>query len=215
MRRFSDSPVRCKVPAVRTWLPEVCVISACLAAIALGAAAQNTQKPSNPANIPRSDTASIAPCDTAGQREITVVCEYVPAAESESPRIVINRISLSFKPKDESHMTVELTFTNVGSAAFTEARTVYLAMDDTTGQNHVRRPLPQVDFRQLEPGKAVTFTEHILMPAFQPGHYIINLWIPSIEQSLKFDPAHNLLLANDNVPNKKTGLNQLATFTVR
>lgn len=213
MVRLTVSSVRRKA-AARFLYGALCFVSAVFATAPRGAT-KDTQKPSAPTAAPQSDTASTAPCDTTAQRELTLACEYTLSAESASPRIAINRLSVSFQPKHESHMTLELTFTNMASTTLTEGRTVYFAIDDQAGQNHVRRPLPHVDFRALEPSKATTFTEHILMPAFQPGRYIINLWIPSNDPSVKFDPAHNLLLASDTVPNKKTGLNQLATFTVR
>jgi len=53
-----------------------------------------------------------------------------------------------------------------------------------------------------------------LSPAFRRGTYTIHLWIPSSEPSLKFNPAHNLLLNNIGVADSVTGLNTLATFTV-
>lgn len=111
-------------------------------------------------------------------------------------------------------MRVELTFTNASEHAISQARTVYIAIDDESGQNHIRRQLPLVDFTKFVPGKPITFSEVLRAPAFQPGHYSIYLWIPSSDPSLKFDATHNFLLSNAGVPDEKSGLNTIATFTV-
>ena len=110
-------------------------------------------------------------------------------------------------------MHVELTFSNESDAKIEEKRRIYLALDDAKGQNHMRRPLPHVDFTKLEPGKPMTFEERLLAPAFEPGIYSISLWIPSNDAALKFDPAHNILLSNEGVPNTESGLNRIADFT--
>jgi hypothetical protein len=110
-------------------------------------------------------------------------------------------------------MHVELTFTNDSDVKITEKRTIYLAFDDAKGENHMRRPLPHVDFTKLEPGKPMTFAETLLAPAFQRGIYSISLWIPSNDAALKFDAAHNFLLSDEGVPETESGLNRIAQFT--
>lgn len=111
-------------------------------------------------------------------------------------------------------MRVELTFTNASGHAISETRTVYIAIDDDAGENHIRRPLPRVDFTKLVPGQSTTFSDVLRAPAFQPGHYKIYLWIPSSDPSLKFDATRNFLLSNSGVPDEKSGLNTIAAFTV-
>jgi len=112
-------------------------------------------------------------CETKGTRELTISCKYsVTAAlpqERSTPRVALNRALISFEPWDESHMHVELTFSNDSDKMIPEKRTIYLAFDDAKGENHMRRPLPQVDFTKLEPGKPMTFEETLLAPAFGPG----------------------------------------------
>jgi hypothetical protein len=156
-------------------------------------------------------------CETQGTGEVTISCSYSATAtaprENSAPRVVLNRVAISFKPASESHMLVELTFTNDSDAKIAEKRTIYIALDDAKGQNHMRRPLPHVDFTKLEPGKPMTFEERLLAPAFEPGIYSISLWIPSNDAALKFDPAHNFLLSNEGVPNAESGLNRIANFT--
>jgi hypothetical protein len=110
-------------------------------------------------------------------------------------------------------MHVELTFTNDSDTKIAEKRTIYLAFDDAKGENHMRRPLPHVDFTKLEPGKPVTFEERLLAPAFERGIYSISLWIPSNDAALKFDRAHNFLLSDEGVPDTESGLNRIAKFT--
>ena len=156
-------------------------------------------------------------CETKGTRELTISCKYsvtaAPLQESTTPRIALNRALISFEPWDESHMHVELTFTNDSDKMIAEKRTIYLAFDDAKGENHMRRPLPHVDFTKLEPGKPMTFEETLLAPAFGPGTYSISLWIPSNDATLKFDRAHNFLLSNEGVPDTESGLNRIAKFT--
>lgn len=157
-------------------------------------------------------------CETRGKDEITITCHYRSAEHSASnsvaePQIVLHRAVISFKTRDESRMLVELTMTNGDKVPFSNARTVYLVIDDDTGQNYVRRALPHVDFRKLAPGAKLTFSERLLIAPFPPGHYTVQLWIPDPDDSVKFNPTHNLLLRNVGVANRATGLNLLATFT--
>lgn len=162
-------------------------------------------------------TAGGPQCETQGTNEVTISCSYAATAtaprENSTPRIVLNRVVISFKVASESHMHVELTFSNESDTKIAEKRTIYLAFDDAKGQNHMRRPLPHVDFTKLEPGKPMTFEETLLAPAFEPGVYSISLWIPSNDAALKFDAAHNFLLSDEGVPNTESGLNRIAEFT--
>ena len=158
-------------------------------------------------------------CEIAETNQITIVCMFSPAATSSAdarsvPRVILNRAEMSFKTSSESHMRIQLSFTNDSGGQINEQRTVYLAIDDEKGQNHMRRPLPQVDFTKLEPGKRTKFEETLLAPAFSPGPYIVSLWIPSSDPSWKFDPAHNFLLSSAGVPDAATGLNLVAKFKV-
>jgi len=155
---------------------------------------------------------------TTGTTEVTISCSYSPstaatAPDSSTPRVMLDRAVISFATSTESHMHIELTFTNDTSTKIAERRTVYLAFDDARGENHMRRPLPHVDLTKIEPGKPMKFEEILLAPAFQPGPYTISLWIPSNEDALKFKPDHNFLLSNEGVPDTESGLNRIAKFT--
>jgi hypothetical protein len=167
----------------------------------------------------RTESSAAPRCDTVGKKEITITCHYSasPAANPRSnrePRIVLNDAALSFKTSHDSHMHVELTFTNEGTNLISDGRSVYLAIDDDSGRNYVRRLLPHIDFRSLAPGAQQTISERLLVPALRPRHYTIRLWIPNPDPNLKFDPAHNLLLSSVGVPDPESGLNLIATFSV-
>ncbi len=185
----------------------------------LGAFASGSTRPH--ATLPAGQSSSAPPtdaypCHAEGKIEISIDCKYSDAAKADiaAPSVMLNQAKLWFRAKDDSKMRVELTFTNTGKQAISDARTVYIAIDEESGENHLRRVLPTVDFRKLAPGGQVTFSETLRAPAFQAGQYKINLWIPSTDPALKFDPTHNFLLANHNVPDAKSGLNTIATFTV-
>jgi hypothetical protein len=160
-----------------------------------------------------------AGCSAAGKKQITFRCNYTAAPRSASERltgarIVLNRALLSFNPADESHLTISLTFTNAGRIRVSDRPKVYLAIDDDTGANYLRRDLPAVDLSQIAPGEHITFSERLLSPAFRPGHYRISVWVPSAEPALKFDPRHNFMFSSAGVTDLSAGLNKLGAFTV-
>jgi len=170
-------------------------------------------------SVPVNESFASPRCDIAGTKAIRITCHYTasPAADSGSgqePRVVLNDAFLSFKTRDDNYMHVDLTFTNAGKNAISDARPVYLAIDDDAGSNYIRRLLPHVDFRSLAPGVPQTFSERLLAPALQPRQYIVRLWIPNPDPSMKFDPAHNFLLSSAGVPDAKSGLNLIAKFSV-
>lgn len=181
---------------------------------------RSQRQTSSPASALSRNRASSGPrCETKGEEKIVITCSYRSApgqaGGGKNPSsIVITRAVISFRPDDSSNMLAKLTFTSSGTVRSSDARTVYLEIDDSAGNNYVRRSLPTVDFRKLSPGKAVTFSEELRVSAFPPGQYAIALWIPSSEPALKFSPARNLLVSSAGVPDPRTGLNILAKFTV-
>jgi hypothetical protein len=186
-------------------------------AVAAGSQGGTTQSTSPAASDATVKSPAASECKAAGKSEITIKCEYkaMPRSSLDSktkPRIALNRSVFWFKTKDDSLMHVELTFTNEDATRISDVRSVYLAIDDQRGQNHMRRALPHADFSKIEPGQTLTFQDTLIAPAFSQGQYTISLWIPASDPSLKFDPAHNLLLNSRDVANPVTGLNTLATF---
>jgi hypothetical protein len=176
-------------------------------------------KTSDASNSIRAQHAPAPRCQATGTGEITIKCDYstVPVNPEQSvsePRIALNHAALSFKAKHDSWTSIELTFTKLDTAPVSEPRLVYLAVDDDSGHNFIRRVLPKVDFRSLAAGKRTEFFDHLLIPALQPGHYRIELWIPSSDPSLKFNSRNNFLISSFGVADKKTGLNRIATFSV-
>jgi Domain of unknown function (DUF4832) len=215
--------------SVRSYLfARVSLFFLSLAVLALSASQSNRldaswliapQSAAGPAATAQSNPAVGQRCHVEGKTEIAIACDYAEAAVAASdghaePRIVLNRAVLWFKAKDDSRMRVDLTFTNAGKDAMKEGRPVYLAIDDDAGQNHLRRPLVHVDLTKIAPGEHLAFSETLRAPAFQPGHYTIQLWIPSADPALKFDSTRNFLIASVGVPDEKSGLNTIATFVV-
>ena len=167
-------------------------LTALLVVFTSQAAAHKTNAPET-SQRPRNHRPSQPRCETKGEEQIVITCSYRsalgPASHDKSrSRIAITRAVISFRPDESSKMRAELTFTNTGTGRSSDARTVYLEIDDNAGNNYVRRSLPTVDFRKLSPGKAVTFSEQLRVFAFPPGQYTIALWIPSSEAALKFNP---------------------------
>jgi hypothetical protein len=158
-------------------------------------------------------------CEATGKTEIKIDCAYPASSDisterQDAPRILLDHAVITFAPKHESHMQIQLTFTNESAVPFAASRTVYIAFDDEAGQNHIRRPLPHVDFQKLVSGEPMTFSDQFLAPALQPGRYFVRLWIPDPNPALKFDAAHNFLLGNEGMADPSSGLNQVATVFV-
>ena len=159
-------------------------------------------------------------CEFKGKEEIRIDCIYRIAnsktlGTESKPQIVLNHAVITFEPKHESRMRIELTFTNEAKTAVTERRTVYIEFNDPAGENHIRRPLPHVDFQKLSPGEPVTFVDQFLAPALRPDRYFVRLWIPSPDPERKFDATQNLLLSNEGMADHATGLNRIATIMVK
>jgi hypothetical protein len=192
-----------------------------LGAIEILAAASASPRPlSSVRQITKANPPVSAPeCEVLGPREITITCTYAANLSANAdprmvPRIILNRAVISLTPWEGSPMRVELTFTNGTKTRIADHRTLYFAIDDAKGENHVRRQLPSVDLTKLEPGKPMKFEETLLVAKFSAGQYIASLWIPSTVPSQEFNPAHNLLLSSKGVADPVTGLNRLAKFTV-
>src|SRR5260370_24165590 len=97
-------------------------------------------------------------CETVGDDEITITCDYGRAPRSASNdmrpwQVAINRAVLSFEPNDSSNLRVKLTFTNTSATPILEPRTVYIAIDDNAVYNYVTSALPTLDFRKHDPPK--------------------------------------------------------------
>ena len=51
-------------------------------------------------------------------------------------------------------MHVELTFSNDSDAKIEEKRTIYMALDDAKGQNHMRKTVAACGFHETRAGEA-------------------------------------------------------------
>jgi hypothetical protein len=181
---------------------------------------QESPQPTSRVPATSPDKTEVAPqCKTTGTKEITISCTYTPSLETSTitknvARIVLNRAEVSFELNHESYMRVELEFTNEGGSSLTSAPTVYLAIDDDTGRNAIRRVLTHVDLARLHTGERLTFIDRLLVGAFTSGQYTISLSIPDPEPSRKNIPAYNMLLSSTGVPDPATRLNTIAHFSV-
>jgi len=61
----------------------------------------------------------------------------------------------------------------------------------------------------------VTFSDKLLIGALRPGHYFVHLSIPSPDPAAVQDTSQNLLLSNIGISDQHTGLNTIASFTIR
>lgn len=165
-------------------------------------------------------TETLPRCQITGTQDIAIICNYTPmplnaARSPHEPQIALNRVELSFGTTDSNWMRLELRFTKLDKRPISEARSVYIAFDDDSGHNFIRRPLPSVNLAALVTGKSADFQERLLVPALRPGHYQIKLWIPSVNPAFKFDYRHNLLVSSFGVADESSGLNRIAAFSVR
>ena len=193
----------------------------CCAVAAISKAVEPAQAtPDSPALHSASTQPETKPrCQVTGTREIAVACDFTalpadPAQVASEPLIALNHAELQFKTRDDNWMSLELRFTKLNSTPISEAHRVYIAIDDDSGHNFIRRPLPSVNLAGLIPGKAAEFKERLLFPALRPGHYQIKLWIPSVDPSLMFNATHNLLVSSFGVADEKSGLNTISGFSV-
>jgi len=195
-----------------------CLCCAVFIAIATGAAQERID---SSASRPISSQAGTQPhCRINGTSDIAIHCDYkqMPLRSAQSPgepQIALNRAELSFNTKDDNWMRLELRFTRKDHVPISVARPVYIAVDDDAGHNFIRRPLPNVNLAGLIPGRSAHFQERLFVPSLQPGHYHINLWIPSDDPEFKFNAAHNLLLSSYGVGDDETRLNRIAEFSVK
>src|SRR5262249_16477460 len=78
-------------------------------------------------------------CQIEEKDEIRIVCTYTPSPRSSrggspDPGVAITRAVFSgLEPNEASNLHAELTFTNTGTKQISEARTVYLEIDDDAG----------------------------------------------------------------------------------
>ena len=174
---------------------------------------------SSVSHSPSAQTETQPRCQVTGTREIAVACDFTAlpmdsAQAANEPLIALNHAELQFKTHDDNWMSLELTLTKLNSTPISEAHRVYIEIDDDSGHNFIRRPLPSVNLASLTPGHPADFKERLLFPALRPGHYQIKLWIPSVDPSLMFNAAHNLLVSSFGVADEKSGLNTISAFSV-
>jgi hypothetical protein len=169
-----------------------------------------------PLRSPEQLKSSNRACQATSLKELILDCSYRPGAGAftSSPHLRLIQASLSFKVKGENYMSLSLQIANEDTVRLVERRIVFIEIDDTKGNNYLRRSLPHTDLSLIKPSKTRTFSEKLLVGSFLPGDYIISLWIPSPEPKETYDRKRNFLLGGENVAVPDTGLNTLAQFTV-
>jgi hypothetical protein len=155
-------------------------------------------------------------CQSTTAKELILDCSYRPGTRAfvSSPHLRLIHASLSFEVKGENYMSLSLQIANEDTVRLAERRTVFIEVDGTKGNNYLRRPLPHTDLGLVKPGETRTFYEKLLVGSFQPGDYIIFLWIPSSETGQTYNSKQNFLLGGEGVATLDNGLNKLAQFKV-
>lgn len=155
-------------------------------------------------------------CQATTAKDLVLDCSYRAGTVAfvRSPHLRLIHVSLSFEVKGENYMSLSLQIANDAAVRLAERRTAFIEIDDTNGNNYLRRPLPHTDLGLVEPGETRTFSEKLLVGSFRPGDYIIFLWIPSSEAGQTYNPNQSLLLGGENVASPDKGLNKLAQFKV-
>jgi hypothetical protein len=155
-------------------------------------------------------------CQATTAKDLVLDCSYRAGLEAfvSSPHLRLIHASLSFEVRGENYMSLSLQIANDDTVRLAERRTAFIEIDDTNGNNYLRRPLPHTDLGLVEPGETRTFSEKLLVGSFRPGDYIIFLWIPSSEAGQTYNSNQSLLLGGENVASPDKGLNKLAQFKV-
>jgi hypothetical protein len=158
-----------------------------------------------------------APCRISVSSEFSLDCSYsaTTSVPKSTPHLRLEEASISFGVKSENYMSLSLTIANDDTKRLEEQRPVFLVIDDIKGMNYLRRSLPHVDLGSLKPGETRTFSEKLLVGAFNSGEYVISLWIPSSNPGETYKIEQNFLLGGETVANETTRLNELAHFTVK
>ena len=155
-------------------------------------------------------------CQATTAKELILDCPYRPGTGAfvSSPHLRLIHASLSFEVEGENYMSLSLQIANEDTVRLTKPRTVFIEIDDSKGNNYLRRPLPHTDLGLMKPGETQTFSEKLLVGSFKPGDYTIFLWIPSSETGQTYKPKQNFLLGGESVATPDNGLNKLAQFKV-
>jgi hypothetical protein len=105
-------------------------------------------------------------------------------------------------------------FRNSGWAAIARPRPLWLVIKQ--GDRILTKQQVAFDLRTVRPGQEAS--AEIALPPWRdylPGTYQLYLWAPDASERLRDDAAYALMLENVGVGDRGTGLNRLATVTVR
>jgi hypothetical protein len=126
-------------------------------------------------------------------------------------RLVLRDAAFSEKAKAGEDFRVVLNMENVGFAAPMNPRDAFLVISSTDGKAVKSYPVSS-DPRTWHSG-TFTLDQTIKLPS-EPGKYVLNLYLPDPEPTLKDNPRFAIQLANKDVWNDNTGYNTLKTLTI-
>ena len=92
-------------------------------------------------------------CQATTAKELVLDCSYRAGTEAfvSSPHLRLIDASFSLEVKGENYMSLSLQIANEDTVRLAERRTAFIEIDDTNGNNFLRRPLPHTDLGLVEP----------------------------------------------------------------
>lgn len=125
-------------------------------------------------------------------------------------RLVLESAQLPTSVKPGGTFTFELNLKNVGFAALTNPRPVFLVLEGKGERLSVEL---EADPRTWYPG-AITVAARVRIPATLEGSYRLALWMPDAEADLAERADYSIQLANEGVWVSGSGDNTLKDITV-
>ena len=126
-------------------------------------------------------------------------------------RLVLREAGFSKSAQAGSDYRVVLSMENVGFAAPMNPRDAFLVLSSTDGKIVKTYPVKS-DPRTWHSGSFV-LDQTIQLPS-AAGKYVLSLYLPDPEPTLKDNPRFAIRLANEDVWDESTGFNTLKTLTV-
>jgi len=136
---------------------------------------------------------------------------YVEIRQRLGYRLTLLEAGFSSGVQPGSELQVQIELQNTGFASPLLERPVYLIL---AGQASILTHKTDVDPRRWEPGE-YTFTASFALPAdFEPGEYILALWLPDPAETLRTAPHYAIRFANEGIWDAAHGWNVLGKVRV-
>lgn len=130
-------------------------------------------------------------------------------------RLVLDKAVITPEPKAGQDLTVDLSIRNVGFAAPMNPRGVELVLVSAANPSEKKVYKQAVDPRYWQGGENRNVHLSAALPAGMSGNYELYLNLPDTCATLYNRPEFSIRLANENMWEAETGLNKLATITVK